>query len=296
LGHKKAKRSPKTRPADSAANAGLAVVTSLTPVLCLVVVLAAAAWVLEAVKDHVFSLPEYNPPVKVELTYPPGAEWVEQEQWLPLIRNSVAVPEGSRLMDEGLLEHIGSQITSSGWVRRVGRVTRGMDGTVSVSCDYRRPIAMMLTNEGQYIAIDRDGVRLPEVYDRVDSNSGWMRIIGVQCPIPPTGQPFKETDLDAMAAVRLAVLLFDQEETAARINGIDVSNFRGRLDKWQTHIKLWTRDGRMAKWGSAIGEEIEEPNAADKLRNLVLWLKKGSPQAYADLSVYRTGWIEPVGQ
>lgn len=296
MSRKKVKRSRTPKPADSGARTGLAILTSLTPLLCLILVLAGAVWMLEEVKAYVFSLPEYNPPVRVDLTYPPGSEWVEQEQWLPLIRASINVPDGVRLMEDGLLQRIGTQIAESGWVREVGRVTRGMDGSVQVSCLYRRPIAMMLTNQGQYIAIDREGVRLPEVYDRVDSKSGWMRIIGVQSALPDVGEPFDAACEDAVAAVRLAVLLFDQEETAARINGIDVSNFRGRLDKWQTHIKLWTRDGRMAKWGSAIGEEIEEPDAADKLRNLVLWLKKGSPQAYADLSVYRTGWIEPVGQ
>jgi hypothetical protein len=174
-----------------------------------------------------------------------------------------------------------------------------MDGSIHVCCDYRRPIAMVLTNTGKYVPIDKDGVRLPEEYDRVEGDSGWMRILGVQAETPKPGHAYGEdgrTDTDAVAAVRLAWLLFSQDDISARISGIDVTNFNGREDKYKTHIRLWTRDGRMVKWGSAIGSEVEEPGVTDKLKNLALWLKRGSPQAYADLSVYRNGVVAPVGQ
>jgi hypothetical protein len=118
-----------------------------------------------------------------------------------------------------------------------------------------------------------------------------MRIVGVDSPLPEVGQPF--TGDDALAGIKLACLLFDQD-FSSRISGIDVVNFRGRRDKRDNHIKLRTREGATIAWGSAIGEEIEEPSAKDKLRTIAAYFKKGSPQAQVDISVYRNGWIQPA--
>ncbi|MBI4579071.1 MAG: hypothetical protein HY718_05170 [Planctomycetes bacterium] len=260
----------------------------LAPAAAVLGVILVTVCGMEILRHRVMSVPEYNPALSVKLEYPPGSEWVEQEGWLPRIGSCVRLPPEQRLMDENLLSGVAEQMLASGWVRGVSRITRGMDGVIRVCCDYRRPIAMLLTNHGKYIPIDQDGVRLPEEYDQVDSDSGWMRILGVQADPPQIGHAYGEggrDDADAVAAVRLAALLFAQEEIVNRISGIDVTNFNGREDKYKTHILLWTRDHRPIKWGSAIGSEVEEPEVADKLRNLVLWLKRSSPQAYADLSV-----------
>ncbi len=254
--------------------------------------------VLSRVKSFVYSQPEYNAPVKVELECAADAAWVEQEGWKPRILSCLKLPKNARIMDRELLEGIGRQLAQSGWIRQVHRVQRGMDGTVRVLCDYRRPVAMLRIRDGHYVAIDREGVRLPEVYDPLPENSGWMRLVGVDSKLPEVGKPFvlseQQDGADALAAVDLAVRLFDNPRIADRISRVDVSNFRGRRDKYDTHLTLLTREGRKIKWGSAIGEEVEEPTVQDKLRNLVALLEKGTPQAYADLSVYRNGWIEPV--
>lgn len=254
--------------------------------------------VLGRIKSFVYAQPEYSGPVKVELECPGEAAWVEQEGWKPRILACLKVPQNARIMDRELLEDIGRQLNESGWVRRVHRVQRSMDGTVRVLCDYRRPVAMLRIRDGHYVAVDRDGVRLPEVYDPLPENSGWMRIVGVDSKLPEVGKAFvlgeQQDGADALAAVELAVRLFSDPRIVDRISRIDVSNFRGRRDKYDTHLTLLTREGRKIKWGSAIGEEVEEPTVGDKLRNLVALLEKGTPQAYADLSVYRNGWIEPA--
>jgi len=163
-------------------------------------------------------------------------------------------------------------------VRGVERITRGMDGSIRFAvttggdCDGT-------DNYGKYIPIDQDGVRLPEEYDQVEPDSGWMRILGIQGDPPQIGHPYGENgrrDDDALAAVRLAALLFSQDEIATRISGIDVTNYNGREDRFKTHIRLWTRDGRMVKWGLLSERRFFEPEVADKLRNLVLWLKRSS--------------------
>jgi len=254
----------------------------------LFVFVGAAVFGLERLKDRVYDRPEYNPPIQVQLADPPA--WVEREGWHKRILSVVKIPEDQQWLDEMLVRRVADQINCSGWVSRVHTVAQRMDGVIRISCDYRRPIAMIQTANG-YIPVDRFAVRLPEVYERVEDGTGWMRIVGVETTTPDVGEAFAGDD--AVAAVRLASVLFEQD-FAQRITAIDVLNFRGRRDKHDNHIKLRTVDGRRIDWGSAIGEEIEEPTVQEKVRTIALYFKKGSPQARIDVSVYRNGWIEPV--
>ncbi len=285
--HKNKPAAPANEPVDRWGATGLQSLRSLAGLFSLVIVIGAAVYGLERLKGRVYALPEYNPPVKVELAEPPA--WVEQEQWSPRILSSIRLDSITSGLDEMLVRQVADQINRSGWVAAVKRVTQNMDGTIRIACDYRRPIAMVQTRRG-YIPVDRHGVRLPEVYQQVPDGSGWMCLFGVKAETPEVGEPFQGDD--AVAAIRLACVLFDQD-FARRIVAIDVQNFRGRINKHDTHICLRTLDRGRIDWGSAIGEEIEEPSVQDKLRTIALYFKKGSSHAQVDVSVYRNGWIEP---
>lgn len=294
---RKLKKKRDTRAHKTSGEAPFAGLSPLLPVGAVLSILIATVCCLEWLRSQVMSAPEYNAEPKIKLEFMRGSEWVLQEGWLPRIQASLKPPKDCRLTSDELLREVAKEISASGWVRSVEQVNRGMDGTIRVLCDYRRPIAMVLTNRGKYIPIDKDGVRLPEEYEKVESDSGWMRILGVQSEPPAVGRAYGEQrdDADAVAAVRLAFVLFSQAEIADKISGIDVSNFNGRENKFKTHITLYPRDGRPGiGWGSAIGREVEEPGLVDKLRNLALYLKSDSPQAYADLSVYRNGVLSTV--
>ena len=259
----------------------------VTGLLSIFVVLGGVFYGLEKLRTHVTALPEYNPKVEVELAEAP--EWVDREGWRPRILSTVKVDSAAG--NDHLVRDVADQLAHSGWVAKVNYVTQGMDGKIHASCEYRRPIAMVYT-QGGYVAVDRQCVRLPEFYNRVEDNSGWMRIIGVESGVPEIGGQFKGED--AVAAVRLASLIFDQE-FSSRINGIDVSNFRGRRDKRANHIRLRTRDGGKIDWGSAIGEEIEEPTASEKIRTIALYFRRGSPQAEGiNVSIYGNGVVQPA--
>jgi len=263
----------------------------LLPLLCMVGVVSGAVYGLERLKRYVHSLPAYHPTsIRVKLLDPP--DWVEREQWGPRILSAVEVPPEDAWMDEQLPMKVAKQLTDSGWARQVERVTRHMDGTIEVACTYRRPIAMLLTDEG-YVPVDADGFRLPEVYEQVGADSGWLRIRGVQTARAEVNTAFQGED--AVAAIRLASLIFDQGwEISSRISAIDVANFRGRRNRRESHIKLWTPQGRLIKWGSAIGEEIEEPTAAEKLANIAIMLRRGGPQAQVDVSVFPDAAVLPI--
>jgi len=263
----------------------------LLPFLCMVGVVTGAVYGLEQLKRYVYSLPAYHPSViRVKLLDPP--DWVEREQWGPRILSAVEVPPEDAWMDEQLPMQVARQLTESGWVRQVAHVTRQMDGTIEVACTYRRPIAMLSTHAG-YVPVDADGFRLPEVYEQVGAESGWLRIRGVKTATPKVNTAFQGED--AVAAIRLASLIFDQGwEISSKISAIDVANFRGRQNRRESHIRLWTPAGQLIEWGSAIGEEIEEPTAAEKLANIAVMLKRGGPLTQVDVSVFPDAAVLPI--
>lgn len=276
---------------------------------------------LEHLRDRVYAREQYNPEPKIELALSEDETWVEAEGWMPRIlkrislEGAMAEVRNSRVSDApppgrpdtdnqngqqspnedtstaqkgpdlALLQAIADQVRDSGWVSEIERVYRDVDGTIRVSCDVRRPIAMLLTPRGRFIPVDRHGYRLPEIYDQVPLKSGWIRIVGVESEMPDPGEQFAPESEDARAAVRMASLLFDQPAVATEIAGIDISNFRGRVDRSENHVVLWTREGRRVDWGSAIGEEIEEPAVGDKLRMLIKFLQEGGEHNHVDVSV-----------
>jgi hypothetical protein len=262
---------------------GLQSARSILALFGMVVLVGVTFTGMERLKAHVYSRPEYNPQFRVELHNPP--EWVTAEGWHDRILATIRLAPDRAWIDETLVADVADQINRSGWVSHVNRVTQTMDGRILVDCDYRRPIAMIQTPKG-FIPVDRQGVRLPEVYTSLPDTLGWMRIAGVQSDVPEVGEPFRGAD--ALAAVNLAYLLFEQD-FSQRINAVIVTRHHGRHE-----LKLTTRDGATIIWGSAIGEEIEEASVREKVRNVAAFFKKGSPQAQVDVSVYREGWIEPA--
>lgn len=272
-------------------------IRALSPVmsaLMLVALLVSAVAGLERLRKHVEGHAELKPAVRLELELPPDADWVDKEGWRPRILSAVHLPEQRAYTDPGLLREVAGQMMASGWVASVQRVVRLTDGTIRVLCQYRRPVAMLLTDEpgsGRpvYVPVDRYGYRLPEVYTDISGSGSWIQILGVKCRLPEVGKVF-ESD-DARAGVKLAALIF-QQSFHSQVAAVDVTNFRGREDRARDHILIHPKKGRPIVWGSAIGDEIEEPLAPDKLRMLGKYFACGSPQAWIDLSVYSNAGIE----
>jgi len=248
---------------------------------------------LERLKARVDSLPEYNPTPKLVLMDTP--RWFDSEGWRPQVLAAIHLPEKPNWLDGTLVQDIAHQLAASGWVSQVKRVTQSIDGSLRVWCDYRQPIAMVETRRiddetGDYVAIDKDGVRLPQVYHNAGEH-GWLEILGVEAVVPEPGQTFKGED--AAAAARLAQII-EQQNIAQQVCAIDVSNFHGRKDKSRNHIFLRLRGPAGPinwTWGSAVGEEFEEPLWQDKIRLIQATLRRGAPMSEIDLSSYRDGVI-----
>ncbi len=280
---------------------------TLFAALVLAVLGMGAVYGLELLNDRLGERPEFHPPLRLVLHDPP--EWVVREDWAPRILSAVTLPDDAPWSDGELMRQVHRQLMASGWVSAVNRVwqevgTAPSDGPgtgsedaspvryVRVDCAYRRPIAMV-SSDGFYVAVDREGYRLPGDYPEVTSETcGWWLVIrGITGDLPTVGACFsRDTSPDAVEAIRLATVLSEQG-FAPRLQSIDVSNFRGRRDRFRPHIavdklRLPGDPPSGFYWGSAIGEEVEELAVEDKLRNIGLLLAQGKPLPgkYLDVS------------
>lgn len=198
--------------------------------------------------------------------------WDEKPAWLPShvtdgITRAVLARSDLRLIDPSFAKRVAETVATNGWVQRVRRVEKFADGRVELVCEFREPIAAVYQFPNYYL-IDREGVRLPGLYD----GAGELPLIqGARSPAPAEGEKWIGEDLHA--GIRLAALLGDQIY-AYQVAGISVENYNGRLKRDDTHIRIQTvadREGTIGGvvlWGSAIGREAEEPTADEKLEIL----------------------------
>jgi hypothetical protein len=252
----------------------------------LVALVLGARWGLKRMEDHVQRLPQCNPAPRLELVDLP--DWAVTEGWAPRFASAVELDETTEWRDESLPRRIAEAFAQCGWVKSVRRVAKAPDGSIRVSCEFRRPIGMVQTARG-FIPVDAEGIRLPEVYDRL--SPGWIMIRGVESPPPAVGEAWSAADL--AAGTKLTKMLSDQP-WGNRVTVIDVSNFRGRHDRRRHHIEFTTDTGMRIRWGSAPGEEIEEPTPAEKLRNIGEKLQTRPNRAWIDVSVFEDRVLVPA--
>ncbi len=252
-----------------------------------IAVLAGARWGLGRMEMTARGLPQCNPTPRLQIVDMP--DWAMKEGWTPRLASAVSLDPADNWLDDRLAERIAERFRQSGWVKDVCWVRKYADGSIRVKCDFRRPLGMVKAKEG-YIPVDVEGYRLPEVYDRL--SPGWIVIEGVNAAPPAVGQKWEGGDL--RAGIRLTAMLFDQP-WANRISAIDVSNYQGRRDRARHHIVLATQQGTRIRWGSAPGEEIEEPTPAEKIRNIEQQLRIDIGRAWIDVSVYEKKVILPDG-
>jgi len=164
--------------------------------------------------------------------------------------------------EEHLCSAIADRVAMVGWVADVRRVRRRSDGRIEIACRYRTPGALIEDN-GQYLLLDLEGVRLP---GRYSADSSWPVIRGARGKIPAPGERWDGDDL--RAGLNLSRLLA-KEPFRNQLTAVDVSNYRGRIDPRKSHLELATdQAGGRIRWGSAPGFEMEENSIPQKLELL----------------------------
>lgn len=224
--------------------------------VCVVVALAiGAGYGLLELEKRVRQSPGQQAPPRLELVdIPPDIE--------PDVRAALE-PFGQLPWSEPTLcEEIAAVMRDVGWVHEVKSVRRYPDRRIEVTCDYRRPVAMVRDGESFYL-IDEHAVRLP---GRYVNDSTLPLIQGVASAAPTPGATWPGDDVLAGLAVSQIVA---KESFADQIAAVLVSNYGGREDPRAAHLQLATdRAGGRIIWGSAPGEEIEENTVEAKLRLL----------------------------
>lgn len=251
----------------------------------LAVFLLGVRWALSRMEQTARQLPACNPPPRLQLADVP--DWAMREGWTPRLASAVSLDPGDAWLDDRLAERLAERFRRSGWVKDVSWVRKFADGSIRVKCEYRRPVGMVRSGNG-FIPVDLEGYRLPEVYDRL--SPGWIMIAGVASLPPPVGQKWEGRDL--RAGIQLTAMLFEQP-LANRISTIDVTNYGGRRDMSRVHIVMVTHQHTEIRWGSAPGEEIEEPTPAEKIRNMDQQLRMEPPKPWIDVSVFSNAVIVP---
>ena len=156
---------------------------------------------------------------------------------------------------------LAAALLRTGWADEVRYVRRGGDGVIRISARYRVPFA--LVQEGmQFCLVDGAGVRLPGVYQYDPS---WLLVQGAGAPAPHPGQPWPGEDLQAGLSL---IRLLQPEPFRPQIVAVLVDNYAGRRDAHASHLELATdhsAGGGRIRWGSALGQEVEENSPAQKL-------------------------------
>lgn len=177
------------------------------------------------------------------------------------LRLVVAFELGEDPMDGRSLQNAARALAASPWVAAVDRLERQPGGRCRVIAEYRRPVAVVETDQG-YQLVDAGGVVLPQRYHAAEVAAvGLKPIEGVRTVPPPPGQRWDDPRL--AAALKL-VTLIERQPWVGQVRSIDAGrdDQRGRI-----RLVLHTDRNGVVTWGLPPGEEHPiEPAATTKLQ------------------------------
>ncbi len=221
-----------------------------------------------------------NITLKVVMINPP--HWASEE----LIENickAGGIRQDDFLLEKDLTKKWAANLERCPWVKHLRQVRKYYNGLVKIDCDLREPIAMIEQNGRQYY-VDTDGVLL----NYIDLPEHVIKLRGWRGKLPVPGGNIKSPDLLAGLQVLLMIRQVDEhlapsERLWKDLAVLDVANFKGRINRLQSHIKLYTKKNTEIRWGVAVGHErpnLEAP-AKYKLASLYRAYKK-----YGSLDIY----------
>lgn len=178
----------------------------------------------------------------------------------------VLLPAGrDTLMDADLVTGVAASFASNPWVRRVVAVERAFPDQIRVRLEMRTP-RLSVRRAGGLILVDRDGVRLPGVYDRNPLRS--MEVTGTASAPPAAGRVWEGPEI-ARALEMAALAEGERILRGLDVRAIDVSNLNGRRDPKSPDLSLVTACGAVIGWGRAPSDpRFGEPALSEKLDNL----------------------------
>ncbi len=180
---------------------------------------------------------------------PSGPDWLSGSQ-IESIGRLGSVVDGRSVYDSELTVDLARSYMSSPWVRRVVWVRRQFPASVDIGLELRRPVA--LVKRGRHYAVDRMGVRLPQMPPRVSERSLPV-VVGVDKRAPARGEAWGSQMLtDALETIAIVGSFIDSCEDAQgmRITSVDVSKASFGPDVIATKIDIHTDTDLRINWGS----------------------------------------------
>ncbi len=175
------------------------------------------------------------------------------------LQESVSDLLSENWMDDRICQSMAKRLARVAWIDKVGFVRRASNGQFEISARYRIPVAMV-QHEGEFLLIDRGGLRLPGAYNY---DPTWRLIQGVDRQAPEPGKQWGSDDVQAALTILAAI---EEEAFGEQITAVLVENVGGRVDPRRSHVELATdRAGGRILWGSVPGLELEENTMGQKL-------------------------------
>lgn len=222
----------------------------------------------------------------VQMLNPP--RWVSKELRDHVCLKSSGIRVDDFLLDDNLTQKWAANLADNPWVKQVRMVRKRYDGLVEIDCELRRPIGS-ITQAGRQYYVDSEAVVIPALPLR-GAEGHVVELEGVDLGAIRPGDSVGGESLQAGLAV-LAMIreVDDQLPQAERLWGelaaLDVSNYEGRLNPSEAHLKLYTTNNRTeVRWGAALGRARCFHEASDKSKLRQLYRKR---RLYGTLERYR---------
>lgn len=139
---------------------------------------------------------------QIQIPEPP--RWVPSTLLDQIIQDG-GLPDEVSILDEGLAEKIAAAFEQHPWITGKVGVEITMPARIEVTCEFRRPVAMVEVLDGFY-AVDDAGVLLPPRDFPASDIDAYPRIVGMSTtPLSSVGTPWG--DARVIGASRIAVAL-----------------------------------------------------------------------------------------
>jgi hypothetical protein len=199
------------------------------------------------------------------------------------IVESVAFAEGRSLLDPTLAVQVAAGYARCPWVQSVRRVEKAYPDRIEASLVWRRPGSVVEVVRGRrrrYLLVGEDGVRLPAVFASWPVPELAVPFIrGVPSrKLPLPGEPWAERSVVAAMQITSHLAASDVISQAIRVTGVDVSNYRGRVDPRESEFLVLAEHNCVIEWGREPNTDRPgELPVLRKIRWLERYIQQGGP-------------------
>jgi hypothetical protein len=236
---------------------------------------------------HVAQAARYRVEAPRLATDRPKPSWWQPE-FEQQINRSVAFADGRSILDPQLAGQVAAGYLSCPWVHSVARVTKRYPDRLVAELALRQPgfggqggaVVEIYTRDGpRYLLVAEDGVRLPATFARWPQPGLDVPFVrGVRTAPPQPGEIWRERTVTAAMQIVEHLDASDVISQAIRVTGVDVNNYRGRIDPQRSGFLVLAEHNCVIAWGRAPNTDRPgELPVVRKIRSLERYIQQGKP-------------------